>query len=415
MNSRGKRKASQTVSYHDLGDDDEDHDVYVESEDDEIMETSMKVKAKRLSSTKQQQQQHHNKSSSSHLTSTTPYDGKDLPDFEEAISAGSFQDFSKTLLLKVDHIHRPIWVTKDNLIFLEAFSPLYQQACDFLVAIAEPESRPAHIHIYRLTENSLYAAVAVSITTDAIIKVLNKLCKTEVPNEVIQFIKKSTYTFGKAKIVLKDNTFFIESKYPDVLRELLRNPVIRSSREMKEENSYTNSAGNGSSSAAGGAGGGETGFVESTAPVEDIRNLDYMKLGLDEGEGDEDEDEAMDGGEYRSRLQTVSFMVKQKDVQIVKRSAKEDSNYPLMEEYDFKNDNRNPLLTIDLRPSTKIRVSFWMIVWHSLSSCCCKVLICIHFVDSLIKRSPWQNCLEMVERDRVSLYSLVVQASHLRV
>eukprot|EP00981_Chlorochromonas_danica_P005351 scaffold1084_cov250-Ochromonas_danica.AAC.2 len=299
MNSRGKRKASQAVSYHDLGDDDDDHE-YVESEDDEIMETSMKVKAKRLSTnstTKQQQQ--HNKSSS-HLAST-PYDGKDLLDFDEAISA-------------------------------EAFSPLYQQACDFLVAIAEPESRPAHIHIYRLTENSLYAAVAVSITTDAIIKVLNKLCKTEVPNE---------------------------SKYPDVLRELLRNPVIRSSRETKEDNSNTNSAGNGSSNAAtgggGGGGGGEPGFVESTAPVEDMRNLDYMKLGLDEGEGDEDEDEAMDGGEYRSRLQTVSFMVKQKDVQIVKRSAKEDSNYPLMEEYDFKNDHRNPILTIDLRPSTKIR------------------------------------------------------------
>jgi hypothetical protein len=27
-----------------------------------------------------------------------------------------------------------------------------------------------------------------------------------------------------------------------------------------------------------------------------------------------------------------------------------------MEEYDFKNDHRNPVLSMDLRPSTRIRV-----------------------------------------------------------
>lgn len=45
-------------------------------------------------------------------------------------------------------------------------------------------------------------------------------------------------------------------------------------------------------------------------------------------------------------------------LQLVKRSAKEESRYPLMEEYDFKNDHRNPVLNMDLRPSTRIRVSF---------------------------------------------------------
>jgi DNA excision repair protein ERCC-3 len=49
-------------------------------------------------------------------------------------------------------------------------------------------------------------------------------------------------------------------------------------------------------------------------------------------------------------------------VQAVKRSAKEDSHYPLMEEYDFKNDHKNPLLTIDLRPSTRIRVSISFLI-----------------------------------------------------
>lgn len=135
------------------------------------------------------------------------------------------RDYTAVLSLKPDHVSRPLWVTKENLIYLEAFSPIYHQAYDFLVAIAEPESRPEYIHTYRLTENSLYAAVAVSIDTESIILVLNRLCKTNLPKEVEDFIRTSTYTFGKAKIVLKENNFFIESKYPDVLKELLRNPV----------------------------------------------------------------------------------------------------------------------------------------------------------------------------------------------
>lgn len=51
------------------------------------------------------------------------------------------------------------------------------QAYDFLVAIAEPVSRPEFVHEYKLTPYSLYAAVAVSIDTESIIKVLNRLSK----------------------------------------------------------------------------------------------------------------------------------------------------------------------------------------------------------------------------------------------
>jgi DNA excision repair protein ERCC-3 len=105
-------------------------------------------------------------------------------DAEDA-GAGEFRDFSH-LSLKKDHLSRPIWVTPDGLIILEAFSPTYALAYDFLVAIAEPVSRPEFIHKYKLTPNSLYAAVSVNIEPESIIEVLGRLCKTELPNEVIQ-------------------------------------------------------------------------------------------------------------------------------------------------------------------------------------------------------------------------------------
>ena len=38
--------------------------------------------------------------------------------------------------LKEDHESRPVWIAPDGHVFLEAFSPIFKQACDFLVAIS---------------------------------------------------------------------------------------------------------------------------------------------------------------------------------------------------------------------------------------------------------------------------------------
>ena len=51
------------------------------------------------------------------------------------------QDFS-WLHLKADHASRPLWISpEDGHIILEGFSPIAEQAQDFLVAISEPVSR----------------------------------------------------------------------------------------------------------------------------------------------------------------------------------------------------------------------------------------------------------------------------------
>jgi hypothetical protein len=54
----------------------------------------------------------------------------------------SYVDHSKRLKMKSDHASRPLWIDPDTgYIILEAFSPIAEQAQDFLVAIAEPVSR----------------------------------------------------------------------------------------------------------------------------------------------------------------------------------------------------------------------------------------------------------------------------------
>lgn len=58
----------------------------------------------------------------------------------EGENEGKKRDFTK-LELKLDHGNRPLWACADGRIFLETFSPLYKQAYDFLIAIAEPVCR----------------------------------------------------------------------------------------------------------------------------------------------------------------------------------------------------------------------------------------------------------------------------------
>lgn len=76
--------------------------------------------------------------------------------------------------------------------------------------------RPESMHEYNLTPHSLYAAVSVGLETETIISVLNKLSKTKLPKEMIDFIHNSTANYGKVKLVLKKNKYFVESPFPEV-------------------------------------------------------------------------------------------------------------------------------------------------------------------------------------------------------
>ena len=54
-------------------------------------------------------------------------------------------------------------VPVNSFMYFQAFSPVYRHAHDFLIAISEPVCRPEHIHEYKLTSYSLYAAVSVGL------------------------------------------------------------------------------------------------------------------------------------------------------------------------------------------------------------------------------------------------------------
>lgn len=283
------------------------------------------------------------------------------------------KDYRPQMDLKPDHGSRPLWVAPNGHIFLESFSPVYKHAHDFLIAISEPVCRPEHIHEYKLTAYSLYAAVSVGLQTHDIIEYLKRLSKTTVPDGIIEFIKLCTLSYGKVKLVLKHNRYFVESPFPEVLQKMLKDPVVQQCRLRRdaaegegdgEENVDANGFitaisdkknvpqfGSNVPKATPGTSGDSQPVAGADAPSgeqkegepvpEDITTF-YDKIDKEE----EDEDEAV--------LKTVSFEVNQEKIEVLQKRCIE-LEHPLLAEYDFRNDTVNPDINIDLKPSAVLR------------------------------------------------------------
>ncbi|XP_006876628.1 PREDICTED: TFIIH basal transcription factor complex helicase XPB subunit [Chrysochloris asiatica] len=275
--------------------------------------------------------------------------GKQVDESGTKVDEYGAKDYRLQMPLKDDYISRPLWVAPDGHIFLEAFSPVYKYAQDFLVAVAEPVCRPTHVHEYKLTAYSLYAAVSVGLQTSDITEYLRKLSKTGVPDGIIQFIKLCTVSYGKVKLVLKHNRYFVESSHPDVIQHLLQDPVIRECRlrnsdggasELITETFTSKSA---ISKTSEGSGGPSTSRVTDPQSKSDIpTDLFEFYEQMDKDEEDEEE------------TQTVSFEVKQEMIEELQKRCIH-LEYPLLAEYDFRNDSVNPDINIDLKPTAVLR------------------------------------------------------------
>lgn len=266
--------------------------------------------------------------------------------------------------LKIDHSSRPLWVAPNGHIFLESFSPVYKHAHDFLIAISEPVCRPEHIHEYKLTAYSLYAAVSVGLQTNDIIEYLKRLSKTTIPQGIIEFIQLCTLSYGKVKLVLKHNKYFVESPHPEVLQKLLKDPIVQGCRlrpkpnEEIGEDGFITSVQDKSKPALFGAKAPATAVPSSSGSVstdggekvdgdgaaktvpDDITNF-YEKI-----DNEDDEEEA--------NLKTVSFEVNQEKIEVLQKRCIE-IEHPLLAEYDFRNDSVNPDINIDLKPAAVLR------------------------------------------------------------
>eukprot|EP00055_Hartaetosiga_balthica_P010578 m.45566 g.45566 ORF g.45566 m.45566 type:complete len:784 (+) comp7228_c0_seq1:37-2388(+) len=257
--------------------------------------------------------------------------------------------------LKPDHEIRPLLVTPDKRIFLETFSPVYRQAVEFLIAIAEPERRPLLVHEYRLTRDSLYAAASLGLRAEYIIKILNRLSKTDLPAQVVSHIRRYTERYGKVTMYVKKGKYFLESSDPQALHAILNDDVIAkfrvaetpqdmddeedlvvdekkssNQREMKVKDEISDDDLLAAADRA---------ELEAALP-EDLRNL------LDQIEGVEPEKED---------INRISFEIRSEGVETIQKRLLENLKYPLLLEYDFANDPIVKSVRLDLKPTCRLR------------------------------------------------------------
>lgn len=55
------------------------------------------------------------------------------------------------------------------------------------------------------------------------------------PDSIIDFIRERTLSYGKVKLVLKHNKYFVESSHPSTLQLLLKDKTIREARVISQE------------------------------------------------------------------------------------------------------------------------------------------------------------------------------------
>eukprot|EP00045_Choanoeca_perplexa_P018212 m.282379 g.282379 ORF g.282379 m.282379 type:complete len:832 (+) comp17748_c0_seq1:141-2636(+) len=276
-------------------------------------------------------------------------------------------DMRRQVTLKKDHENRPIFITPNGHVFLETFSPIYRQAYDFLIAVSEPVCRPEHVHEYRITTYSLYAAASVGLRTESILKYLDRLCKTEVPIQIIKDVRACTERYGKVKLVLRNNKYFIETADEDAISDLLRNPVIREAKlddsevqrgtVLPEETSGTLViAGIAATEAARQRQQGQLtadgeltdeAFLAAAEKAEEMAAVprDILDLYDQTDELAEEDDQTL-----------FTFEIKPDHVQKVQAEcAPQKLDYPLLDEYDFRRDTNLDSLKIDLKPTCILR------------------------------------------------------------
>lgn len=227
----------------------------------------------------------------------------------------------------------------------------------------------------------------MGLETEDIIEVLNRLCKVPVPDSITQFIRQCTLSYGKVKLVLKHNRYFVESSHPETLQMLLKDPIISSGRIVRDENDQIISAPPGSALLVNSKPTNKDLNIPGISKIKDIDDGSVEKikeLTAEEAErkkeeekyfgavvGIDKEDEEDDFGAE----QVHSFEIAAEHVEVsyhatfffyrsppypslctqnIKKRCN-DIDYPMLEEYDFRNDTINANLEIDLKPTTTIR------------------------------------------------------------
>lgn len=197
--------------------------------------------------------------------------------------------------------------------------------------------------------------MSVGLETRDIIEVLGRLSKIPLTSGLKRRIESWTESYGKIRLVLKHNRYYLESTVDEFVERLLNDPVIKPCRVIRENEAGQQVFGveqvpmprrDYVIPGTEGARRAERGDAEPVVPARrQGRERDDVigaVIGIDESDELDVDDKVH------------SFEVGVDKMEDVRRRCK-DIDLPALEEYDFRNDTVNANLDIQLKPMTVIR------------------------------------------------------------
>ena len=228
-------------------------------------------------------------------------------------------------------------------LFLETFTPNFKECYEFIVLIAEPKSRQEFIQTYEINSKSLFASVTLGYDSKKIIKNLeffNKFVK--INKEIQDYIKRTTESYGKCRLVLKENTYFLESDYKTILEYYLSIKVLKdcwTERKIIKIN--------------------ENGFAEKQTNITSDTNGKLLNLESNtELYKKFEEVTLLSKKDQKEKKIIYRLYIKNEKLDVVRiqRDSKESRfKYMLNQEYSYC-DETHKNLEITLKPSVKIRM-----------------------------------------------------------
>ena len=104
-------------------------------------------------------------------------------------------------------------------IYLETFSQGFKETSMFISKIAESKSRQEFLQRFEINAGSLYAAVTLGLDHTEICEGLRKYSKFEwVDPHAERWIQKTADSYGKCRLVLENNRYYIESPFRAVVQ-----------------------------------------------------------------------------------------------------------------------------------------------------------------------------------------------------
>ena len=98
-------------------------------------------------------------------------------------------------------------------LYLETFTEDFTQAYEFVVCIANPKSRQEFIQSFEVNAASLYSSVTLGFTSELICEKLALYSKMDaLGSDIADFIRQTTSSYGKCRLVLMNNKYFLESE-----------------------------------------------------------------------------------------------------------------------------------------------------------------------------------------------------------